>query len=168
MTMYKLHKNQQGIIHHLALIILAVLVISGISFTGYKVYQAKYGISAKAYNWTTAISYDKSWVKICVLDLGSSWNIKGYAHNADTTKRYGSNDPGTRFWEVTSLNTVILSGTLGYGATSSYHGKIVKKTSILNTITVNFGYVATKPIYQKNIIIGGQNIRLDKLAQKGC
>lgn len=48
--MIKLHKNQSGVIHHLLIIGLAILVIVGAGFAGYRVWKNK-GIDAHAENY---------------------------------------------------------------------------------------------------------------------
>lgn len=117
--MYKLHKNQQGIIHHIVLIILAVVVVAGIGFAGYKVYQAKYGIKAKANFWSILVTDGPNGtghpiVMACKIDSGTKWIIQYQIKNPNSNKA---------IWKIRNLTDypypVIATNTANPGSVSS-------------------------------------------------
>ena len=115
MNKNKLRNNQNGVIHHLALFVLLGLVLAGVSFAGWRVWQGR--DSANAYNWSTigGQGYD-SGVYACKLDLGSTWHLKAYVKNNKTT-----GFP----WRVVSYSSgtekTLLSGTIGSRTKTNVH-----------------------------------------------
>lgn len=75
MTKNKLSNNQSGVIHHLALFVLIGLVLAGVSFAGWRVWQGRSEASATN-KWQQIVSNSHGTVSACKSDVGGSWRVK--------------------------------------------------------------------------------------------
>jgi hypothetical protein len=66
--MKSIKKDQRGVINHLLLVAIAVVVVGTTGFAGYKVYQNKYGIKAKAAGWHSISSSFNVYVSACKIN----------------------------------------------------------------------------------------------------
>lgn len=126
--------NQKGIIHHLALIILAVVVAGALAFTGYKVYQAEYGVNAKAKGYTIIASWaNGAYLKACKVAVGSQWRINFTAYNpyGTVSNKYSNDKVSFGFYVERGK---VLANTYEFGPFSPGSG--VSKTGYANISTV--------------------------------
>ena len=85
-------KNQDGIVHHLALLLVGVVVLSAIGFAGFRIYKSKNNISAKAASYSILGQYSGAWIGAC---RPNNTTIKFVITNNSTINRFF-------FWETDS------------------------------------------------------------------
>lgn len=118
----KLTKHQKGVIHHLALFVLLGLVLAGVSFAGWRIWQSR--DEAKAYSWSyiTKGNGAVAVVKACKTDLGTKWRIRGMLSNVSA--------PAGTSWAVKTNKGTVLSGTTNPNTSSNVHFVDITKSSI--------------------------------------
>lgn len=80
--------NENGIVHHLVLIILLVLVAGGVGFAGWRVYQNKKMVASAATYLAVARTNGGSTISVCSIG-GTGWLRFNFKRSASDVNNYG-------------------------------------------------------------------------------